>query len=411
MEAYFARQPILDVDLQLHGYELLFRPNPTAETSGDSVRLDGDRATASVLDAVSAHGIDKVTSGRRAYVNFTERLLLDKVATLYPKEYLTVEVLEDIPPTPEVVEALTNLKQLGYTIALDDYVYKPGDEPLLALADIIKIEVDKEWESFNNLKDLVYRVDLKKTLLLAERVETQEVFERFRRLGCSLFQGYFFAKPKLVVEQMVSPLRINHLRLMREAANRDINFVAVSNIVKQDVGLSYKILKLVNSAYFGRPNEVKNIHQAVVILGSDELKKWISFVTMTTMCADKPSELSRLSLTRGHMCEQIAIALKKERHSEAFFLGGLFSLLDSMMDLRMEDAIKDVSLPKITRDALMGEDNMVGRCLEMVQALEQGDWEKVTEKSLQLELPFEQVSELYFDTLTWVGTLADELLR
>lgn len=129
MEAYFARQPILDANLQLHGYELLFRPNPTAQTSGDSIRVDGDRATASVLDAVSAHGIDKVTSGKRAYVNFTQRLLLDNVATLYPKEYLTVEVLEDIPPTPELVSALTHLKELGYTIALDDYVYTPGDEP------------------------------------------------------------------------------------------------------------------------------------------------------------------------------------------------------------------------------------------------------------------------------------------
>lgn len=339
MSTFFARQPILDAAQKLYGYELLFRPNPDATTSGISPQFDGDRATASVLESLYVRGIDKVTGNKMAFVNFTEGLLHRGLALKYPKDYLVVEVLESAVLDDKLYEALVELQREGYSLALDDYIFKDGHERFLRLMDIVKVEVNDSATAERNIAAVRTRINPKKCKILAEKVEDKETFEKARALGCSLFQGYYFAYPDIVVDHTLGPLRMNHLRLIAEVTKPTVDFQTISNIIKQDVGLSYKTLRLVNSAYFGLSQKINNIHQAVVFLGTNELKKWISFTSLTNITEGKPTELMAMSLTRASFCESVAEATGRRRDAESFFLAGMFSLLYVMMEMRMESAL------------------------------------------------------------------------
>lgn len=408
MDAYFARQPILDQNLQLFGYELLFRSNPKAHTSGVMPTVDGDYATASVLEAVNINGIEKITSGSYAFVNFTKRLLLDGIATLYPKEYLAVEILEDIRVDETLLEAVRNLRSAGYLVVLDDYIYRPGDEPLLEMSDIIKVEVDGSSAAYSNLHTIAKKVNLKRCKLLAEKVETQEVFDKAAQMGCTLFQGYFFAKPKTIAKKTVSPLKVNQLRLIQEIMKPDIDFKAISNIIKNDVGLSYKLLRLVNSAYYGVKHEISNINQAVVYLGKAELKKWLTFTSLAEISDNKPSELIIMSMTRAYFCEQVAKLTRKFRDADAYFLAGLFSLLDTITDSTLESCLETVMIPPVAVKALLEQDNPGRYALDLIISLENGNWEQVGRLGLKLNLDESQISDIYVDAIDWARQFAGQ---
>lgn len=401
MDAYFARQPILDQNLQLFGYELLFRSSPQSHTSGSMPMIDGDRATASVLDAVNLNGIEKITGGSYAFVNFTKRLLLDGIATLYPREFLAVEILESIHVDAEVMAAIAELKESGYLIALDDYVYRPGDDALISMCDIIKVEVDGTADSFRNLNTVLKKADMRRCRILAEKVETQEVFERASAMGCSLFQGYFFAKPKTIAKKTVSPLRVNQLRLMHEVTKKDIDFRTISDIIKNDVSLSYKTLRLVNSVYYGIRHEIKNINQAVVFLGKNELKKFLSFTSLSEVGDNKPPELVIMSMTRAHFCEQVAKLTRRKKDTEAFFIAGLFSLLDTLTDTPLENCLETISVPPVSYAALLEEDNPGRHALDLIVAIEKGEWEQASCLGELLGLDEAEISDIYLEAIDW----------
>ena len=403
MDAYFARQPILDSNLKLYGYELLFRPSPHSNSSGSNILLDGDRATSSVLSAMEWSGIEKVTNKKPAFVNFTERLLLDGIALLYPKEYLVIEILEHIEIHAGILEAVKNLKDKGYTIALDDYEFCDGHSELLPLCDIIKVEVDGSDKSYANLERITKAVNLNKCRLLAEKVESGEVYDKARQLGCSLFQGYFFARPKLLAEKTVNPIKVNQLRLISEVNRPNTDFNSLAKTIKSDMALTYRIMQIANSPYYGLKNRVENINQAILMLGTDDIKKWLIFSALNNLCDDKPSELIILSLTRAFFGEQLAQKLGHGADAEAYFLAGLFSLLDTLTDTALETCLHNMPLADITRRMLLDVDNSDGHrdILELIMAIEHGDW-------LQVELFCQkwgsskgQVSDTYMQAIQW----------
>lgn len=409
MNVCFARQPILGINRNLYGYELLFRPASDSTESAICGEIDGGRATATVLEAINIRGINVVTGGKKAFVNFTAPLLLDGVATQYPKQYLAVEVLETARNSEAVLNAIAELKEKGYTIALDDYMYCPENESLLALADIVKVETNGSREQMLNLKKVADRIRNTKALLLAEKVETEQVFHECKKVGCKLFQGYFFAKPVTLTGKTLAPMYINYLKLMAEASKPNFDFAEISNTIKRDVGLSYRVLKLVNSAYFGLPREVKSVHQATVLLGNTELKKWASLLALTEMCKGSPEELILMSLVRAHFCELTAKSIVGEEDAEAFFLAGLFSLLDTMLSTKMEVVLENVSVPDMTRRALLEGDNCGAYAKKLICAIEQGDWETVHILEEKMSLNSEKVSENYYESLRWSEALALEL--
>lgn len=401
MDAYFARQPILDERNKLFGYELLFRPNPKVNSSGDNILVDGDKATISILNAVDWGGIERITGGTHAFINFTEQLILDDVAAMYPKEHLVVEVLETVNITPAVLNALRALKDKGYIIAADDYEHQENHQELLDLCDIIKLEVDGSAKAWHNLERVSASIDHSRCRLLAEKVETEEIVEQAKVMGCTLFQGYYFAKPKLVMEKTINPMRFNQIRLMREIAKPDADFAAMADIIKQDLGLSARTLRLVNSAYYGLENEVKNITQAVALLGENEMRRWIIFTSLNDMCDDKPAELVVMSMVRARFCEQVAKVTKRGRDAEAYFLAGLFSLLDVLTDTSLEQCLSRMRMPQKTEAILLeqnADDRMV---LDLIIAMENSDWAQVSTLCSRLGLKEDAVSDIYMDAIQW----------
>lgn len=324
-----ASQPIFNIKKEIFGYELLYR------AGRDSVAYDGVDSTVATKDvlvtAFSDIGIEEITGGRKAFVNFTAELVLEEVPHMLSNEILIVELLEDVRPTEEIMSACRKLKRRGYLIALDDFIYSEDLEPLIGLADIIKIDFLKY-----GVEDIRWNVDKvlnnRRKILLAEKIETYEDLEVARSLGFNLFQGFFFCKPIIANAKCADVLQISKLQLIKYVTDPEVSFFDLANVIKRDLVLSYRLLKIVNSAYYGLKYTVTGILHALLILGLNEIKKWISLIVLNQIKTTKPSELIRAALVRGIFMEKLAIHQKKRKSRDEYFLVGLFSLAEAIMD-------------------------------------------------------------------------------
>ena len=236
METFVARQPIFTQQKEVHAYELLFRSG-LENVFGD---IDGDQASAKVLvDGVM--GMPTLTGGKTAFVNFTQDLLLKDVAMLFPKEHVVVELLETVEPEESVVEACRRLKLQGYRLALDDFIFDAKFEPLIALADIIK--VDFLLSGPEERRDLLGLIPNKSVEFLAEKVETAAEFDEAVELGYTYFQGYFFSKPEVLSRKEIPAFKFAYLQLIQAVRESDVDFSEIEGIVKGDVALTYKLLR------------------------------------------------------------------------------------------------------------------------------------------------------------------------
>lgn len=402
MASCVARQPIFNKKLKIYGYELLYR-NTSLSVSYDSI--EGDTASSETI-ANSFHdiGIDRVANGKRAFINFTEKLLIDNVATILPKKILVIELLEDILPTPEVMEACTALRKKGYTIALDDFRIETEYLPLLTVADIVKIDFMStpvaKIESFAKV------LASKPIELLAEKIETYEEFELAKTLGFTLFQGYFFSKPVIVKsDAKLSPLRLNCLRLIRLAFDPNADFTKISKIIKQDVALSYRLLRVVNSAYFGLRYSVNNIMQALAILGMDEVKKWVSLISMAEITEDKPDELVSVSLIRARFLELLGPSVGMASHVDDLFMLGLMSLMDAITDMPFDEVSKLTNLSAELMDAIVNKTGKYGQLLELIINYERSNWDEAFESAAELGISEDALTDKYLQAVEWANIL------
>ena len=348
MDLFIARQPIFNLNLRLHAYELLYRGTQMHRLED----RDGDRATASVLTSTFlTEGIDRISDSKPCFINFTRALLLQKLPAAFPKTQIVVEVLEDVPPTPDIVKVCRELKDEGYTIALDDFIFDRSLIPLIELADIIKIDciltpLDSIYPTLNRLKSYNLKY-------LAEKVETYDQFERAKKLGFNYFQGYFFTKPEKIKIKEVAAAKISLVNLLAEVNRTDTSLTRLEQIVSSDAGLSYKLLRFINSSYFYRINKIESVRHAVVYLGDKELRRFISLVIISEIASDKPTELVRLALIRAKFLELLGQKAEIQESREELFLLGLFSLLDAMLDTDMNSIGGRLPLSDKLRDALV----------------------------------------------------------
>jgi EAL and modified HD-GYP domain-containing signal transduction protein len=340
-----------------------------------------------------------------AFINFTKNLLLDGFATYFSPKNIAIEVLEATEPSPELLEELRILKSQGYTIALDDFAYRPALKSLLPLADIVKIDFLENVFTMRNFYAICSHINLSKCKLLAEKVENQTVYEKARDLGCQLFQGYFFAKPSILSEKTVSVTGHGAMRLIAEASREPVDFDEIAKIIKYDIALTYKILRLANSAFFGSLHEITDIKRAVIFIGQKELKKWVSYVALTNMTGQKPPELIEMSMVRARFCELTAEKTGMRIESDAFFLAGLFSLLEVMLDSNFETILKDVPLPSLTQEALLGGKGIIRDAIDLIVALEQGKWDDASRLCATLGISNDDVNGQYADSLKWTADL------
>ncbi|MBZ5637754.1 MAG: HDOD domain-containing protein [Acidobacteriia bacterium] len=398
MDVFLARQPIFDREQNVFAYELLFRSGLDNACRTD----DLDAAASKVIsDSVHLLGLETITGGKKAFVNVTREVLMKEHAALLPPAHTVVELLETVAPEPDVLAACGRLKSEGYLLALDDFVDRPEYEALVALADFVKVDVLATGG--DERAAIVRRMAPRGIRMLAEKVETREMFEEAVRAGYSHFQGYFFARPAILATKDIPGYKLHLFGILQEVNRVDLDFPRIERILKQDAGLCYKFLRYINSAWFGWRQRIGSIKRALVLLGESEVRRWVTVIVLTGMAEDKPHELLVHAATRARFCELLAPLAGLARRSEELFLVGMLSLIDAVLDRPLRSLLKDLPISADSIAALLGEPSPIGAVFSCALAYERGDWEEFAVRAEAAGIPELRCPDLYLEALRWGG--------
>lgn len=390
---FVARQPILTGDEKTFGYELLFRDG-VENCFGNS---DSEAASRSILDSSLLMGLDVLSDGRRAFINCTRDVLLKDYITLLPPAQTAVEILESVPPDDLVAAACQRLKEAGYLIALDDFAVNDPREPLVGLAEIIKVDIRST--SLQEATAMVKQYRPRGCQMLAEKVETREEFLTTKKAGFSYFQGYFFRRPEQMQAREIPANRANYLRLLQTISRPELDPRELEDAIKGEASLCYRLLRYLNSPVFGFSAEVKSIRHALAILGEREIRRWLRLVVTLTASQNKPSDLVLSALVRARFGELLAPKIK---HNESdLFLVGLLSLMDAILEVRMGVVLEGISLDSEARAVLLGEESTLSGVYRLILAQEAGDWQTVASVNNELHLSDNFVAECHWKAMQW----------
>jgi c-di-GMP-related signal transduction protein len=389
---YVARQPIMDLRSRMHGYELLFRAGPEAVFRGD-----GDLATRTMLDNTVIFGLDKLTGGLPAFVNCTRESLTDDLVHILPASMTVLEILESLEPTPELIAACRRLKCAGFRLALDDFSWQPKFEPLLELTDYIK--VDFALARVEERKSLLMRLKGMPVALIAEKVETQEVYKQAREEGFTLFQGYHFCRPVLMENRKVPSNRLSHIEILQLLQGDSFDLKKLTQLVKRDASLTYRLLRLVNSPMCAVRQEVSSIQSALLAVGEDTFRRIATLAIASELNGNEPVEILRMAFVRGRFCE-LAARLYGLDATEQYLLG-MLSLLPAMLRLPMADLTPSLPLRSEIRHALEGADTPERSLLAWIEFHEHGDWAACDRVAKANGLNEEQLLKFYAESVVW----------
>lgn len=366
---FMARQPLFDKRLDVVGYEILFRGGPVPNRA---IIDDENQATSSVIvDTFTGIDLEEILGGKRALINLTRDLILEGIPALLPPDRVIVEVVETAIVDERLIAALRRLRSQGYTVALDDWISFSKLRPLLPLADIVKIDI----QAFDPNR-LAAEVGWLKTYgvqLVAEKVQTYGELRQCRSLDFDYFQGFFLSRPEILKRTAVPPNQIETLELISLMQNPEVAIGELAAIIQRDVALSYRLLRIVNSAYYSLPRQIESIKDAIVLLGTRQIGSWVSLINLAQI-ARKPKELTITALVRARMCE-LAAGVTGRHDGDSFYTVGLFSVLDALLDVTLDAALEALPLSQEIHDAVSHHEGVMGRTLAGVMAYEQGDWE------------------------------------
>ncbi|AEA33565.1 EAL and HDOD domain-containing protein [Hippea maritima] len=395
MDFLIGRQAILDRNGKTFGYELLYRESLSSSTSASNI--DGNTATSRVIiNAFINLGMDKIAKQGKIFINFTKDLILDRVYEALPKDKIIIEVLEDVLAENEILESLKNAKKLGYTIALDDFVFLEHQKHLVELADIIKIDfLELSKKEIEDQIKLYTPYNLK---LLAEKVETREDFEFALKLGFSYFQGFFFQKPTIQTKKDISPYQATIIKALKTINDPKSTLEDLISFISGDLYMHTKLLSLVNSPFFGLKSKVNSIKKAVSMLGEKKTKEWLNLLYVSKLAENKPQELIILSTVRAKFASLLAKYFNTDE--EVSYILGLFSLIDSILDAPMEEVLKEFNyIDKKIKEALLGKENEYKKLLDFIKAYENGDFEAAQKIAKQTKLKNENINNYYFEAI------------
>jgi c-di-GMP phosphodiesterase len=393
------RQQIFDQKLNTYAYELLFR----GSNFDLNQQAEATQATNQIItDTLLELGLNAIVGSHKAFINFTTNNILEKTPLLLPKDRIVIEVLETVKVDAIIVENLRELSKLGYIIALDDFVFGKEWTPLVELADIIKLDILEMGEA--KTRALIKQLKPYNVKLLAEKVETHEEYQYLLALGCDYFQGFFFNKPNIVAGKRLNINQLAALKLLTTVNNPNVEFSELGKIVSQDVGLSYKLLRYINSAFFAVPNKIESINHAITYLGLNEVKRWINILTLASI-SDKPEAVMQTALIRAKMCERLA---KLTGHpADHFFLVGMLSSLDSVLDMPIAMALQKLPLANDIVDAILHKQGAAGEALDCVLGYEKWDISAIAFAQLDPLL----IGNAYIESINWAKELLDNMIQ
>jgi EAL and modified HD-GYP domain-containing signal transduction protein len=400
-ETFVARQPILDRAQSVYAYELLYRSSLKNAYDG----ISGTRATTDViLNALLHIGLDRLVGRKLAFVNFDRDLLMGEMVGLLPAR-IVIEVLETVVPDQEVVARCHELRKLGFKIALDDVTDLGKVGELFTVADFLKVDFRA---SDQRQQEFIAHKASKKTILIAEKVETGEEFERALKLGYKLVQGYFFAKPKIIPGSKIPPNKLAFLRLIQEANKPEPDLSRIEANLKREPALVYKLLRYMNSAAFGWKQPIDSIKHALALLGTEQIHKWVGLLALSALTDHSSASLAPTAIIRARFCELIARAAGLPKRSSELFLFGMLSFFEAILRRPINEIIEQIDLNPDIRDALLNHGqtaDTVGTIYSLVTAYETGSWDMVDHYAQRLALSRQALLTAYTESVRWAEDL------
>ncbi len=398
-EIFVGRQPIYTPNLEVYGYELFFRDQEIGEADIKDLSVASYQV---MLNSLLEMGLEQLVGKNRVFFNVTPEVLRSEFLQSLDRNQVVLELVDGTAITDELIALLKQVADRGFTVALDNYVYLNSTRQLMETARIVKINMNSlNEEELSTQVKILRHYNVK---LVAERLETKEKFELARRLGFDYFQGYFLTYPNILKGKRLPTNRIMILQLMSKLHEPNIKVKEIEELISKDVSLSYRLLRYINSAHFALPEPIDSIHRAVIMVGLERIKSWVSLLALSRV-DDKPHDLLVTALTRAKMCELLATAAGRP-NAKSYFMVGLFSLVDVLTDLPMAEIINSLPVTDEIKQALAARGGDMGAALECAIAYERSNWEKV----LYANLDNQAVIANYMQAIEWAGDLGSELM-
>ncbi len=406
-QLFLGRQPILDREQRLHAYELLFRSGSRnfAEVT------DGVQATATVIaNAFSELGIEAALGSHRGFINVDEAFLFSDMLELLPRHAVVLEILETVPPTPAVVERCAALKAAGFTLALDDVIQlEPEFADLLALVEIVKVDIQPL--SRVQLMQLVMKLKPLGKQLLAEKVDSREQMEQCLKLGFSLFQGYYFAKPTIIAGKKLDHSQLSLMKLMGLLLS-DADTAELEAALKPEPGLTINLLRMTNSVGAGCTEKITSLGHAITVLGRRQLQRWLQLLVFASGSqGNTDNPLLMMAATRGRLMELLAGEVRPGDSilSDQAFMAGIMSLMPALVGLPIAEVIAPLSLTANVRDALCDGGGLLGALLHIAECSENGDIAALSKALAELPaLSPKAINRAQTQALQWANDIARE---
>ena len=399
-EIFVGRQPIYDRDLDVYAYELMSHSSQL--DNEETTPADADKATAQIIiNAFLEIGIDKLVSKNIAFIKLAERFLNTDEELPLPNDRVILRIPSYISVTDETIEGAQRLTQAGFKLALDNYLIHKKLQPLANMSAMIDINI----EAVAKAELPAYIKILKKLhpILLADHVKSYEEYELCRDLGIDYFQGYFLSRPKIIKGESLAANQMSIMNLLATLHNPETDTDTIDDVISKDVALSYKILKLINSAFFSRATDIESIHHAIVMLGRKQLCTWASMIALTGM-DDKPREQVKLAMIRAKSCELLA-EKSSLKPLDSFFTVGMFSALDILMDRSLEELITPLPLADNIVAALLNREGDLGEALNCTLAQETADWVNIRFANLTTT----ELTDVNIEAINWADGVLNSL--
>lgn len=399
LKMFIARQPIFNRKLEVYGYELLFR------SQGESAQFDGTSsigATASVLGGLFESGIKCLVENKFAFINFDEHFINSDSVELVPPESLIIEMLENVKINNNLINRLSELKSKGYKIALDDFVQDYADYPLVPIADIIKFDLIET--PLHEIGANIGAALAQKKIILAEKIESQDEFLLAKDMGFHLFQGFFFSRPQIALKSNYKwTPKVQYMKLLEELREEEPSFQILAEIIETDVNLAYRMIRL--ASRHTAEEAFYSIKKALIYMGLTEFERWINILMLQDLGRNKPLELTKISLIRSKMADAIANHGGMKRLRQEASLMGLFSTLDAMLDMTMEEALQDIALTEPVIDALVHKKGRLYPIYDLILSYEAVDYIKVQKIARELNLEISTLYQEYIEAIEWASEI------
>lgn len=403
MDSYIVRQALMDSNQKTFGYEILYADSSFAET-----QTDDSTAANAIENFLSSMNSEKFLSGKVAFLTFTQSLLEKNIPKMFETSKLVIQIEDSLITNPMSHSYITKLKQSGYKIAVIDFEFAPRFFGILDIVDYIKINFAREDPSLENLVKIGMSFGKK---VIAYNVETAEQYERAKALGCSFFQGSYLAQKTSSTVKKANHLQSNFFLLMIAVTRDEPDIDEIEEIISRDVSLTYSLLKLVNSAYFALRNRARSVKQALVILGLGQLKQWIYLLSFKQDDGAQ-EELVKLSFLRAMFASELVVLAHDMpiSRSEGYLLG-MFSTLDKLMDISLDEALEQLPISDEIKNGLLKREGKAGTLLSLVLSYEKADWRNMSTAAEELGIPSSLIAQKYFECVENVNDIWNSLTQ